>query len=124
MTDSINKEHELGILDAIESNPIYSFKDIFVYYKNCSRATAYVHNLDKLDSIKEAILNKKRKGVTSTLAKWLESKNATLQIAAMRLICDDDERKMLNQSYIDHTTGGDKIQPPVIQFYKTDDKAQ
>ena len=102
----INTEHEKGILEAIQKHPIFSFNDIFVYYKGCCRATAYNHNLDKLDSIKEAIYTNKRKGVTSLKAKWLNSDNATLQLAIMRMICDPEEHKTLNQNYTDITTGG------------------
>ena len=95
----INTKHEKGILEAIQKHPIFCFNDIFVYYEACSRATAYNHNLDKLDSIKEAIYKNRRKGVTSLKAKWLKSENATLQLAAMRLICDPDEHSALNQNY-------------------------
>ena len=102
----INTEHEKGILEAIQKHPIFCFNDIFVYYEACSRATAYNHNLDKLDSIKEAIYKNRRKGVTSLKAKWLKSENATLQLAAMRMICDPEEHKTLNQNYTDITTGG------------------
>ena len=102
----INTEHEKGILEAIQKHPIFSFNDIFVYYKGCCRATAYNHNLDKLDSIKEAIYTNRRKGVTSLKAKWLNSDNATLQLAIMRMICDPEEHKTLNQNYTDITTGG------------------
>jgi hypothetical protein len=102
----INTEHEKGILEAIQKHPIFSFNDIFVYYKGCCRATAYNHNLDKLDSIKEAIYTNRRKGVTSLKAKWLKSDNATLQLAIMRMICDPEEHKTLNQNYTDITTGG------------------
>jgi len=109
----INREHEKAILDIIDKKPIFSFNDIFVYYKACSRSTAYNHNLDKLDSIKEAIYTNKRKGVTSLLAKWIVSDNATLQIAAMRIISDSDERQKLNQQYVDHTTKGEKIITPI-----------
>ena len=99
--ETINRQHEKGILEAIEKHPIFSFKDIFVYYKACSRATAYNHGLDKLDSIKEAIYMNRRKGVTSLKAQWLKSKNATLQLAVMRMICDPEEHKTLNQNYTD-----------------------
>ena len=97
--DKINTTHEKGILETIGKYPIFSFSDIFVYYKECSRPTAYNHNLDKLDSIKEAILLNKRKGVTSMLSKWVKSENPTLQIAAMRMICDSGERQKLSTNY-------------------------
>ena len=103
---TINTKHEKGILEAIQKHPIFYFNDIFVYYKGCCRATAYNHNLDKLDSIKEAIYMNRRKGVTSLKAKWLNSDNATLQLAVMRMICDPEEHKTLNQNYTDITTGG------------------
>ena len=103
---TINTKHEKGILEAIQKNPIFNFKDIFIYYEACTRATAYNHNLDKLDSIKEAIYKNRRKGVTRLITKWLNSDNATLQLAAMRLICDPDEHRALNQNYTDITTGG------------------
>ena len=95
----INTKHEKGILEAIQKYPIFSFKDIFIHYKACTRTTAYNHNLDKLDSIKEAIYMNRRKSVVSLLTKWLNSDNATLQLAAMRLICDPDEHRALNQNY-------------------------
>ena len=97
----INTTHEKGILAVMNKYPVFSFSDIFVYYKECSRATAYNHNLDKLYSIKEAISLNKRKGVTSMLSKWVKSENPTLQIAAMRMICDSEERQKLNQQYVD-----------------------
>jgi len=96
------QDHEKKILEVIEKHAVFTFKDIFVYYKGCTRATAYNLDLDKFDSIKEAIQSNKRKGVTSMLAKWVKSDNPTLQIAAMRLLSDNDERQALNQQYIEH----------------------
>ena len=97
----INTTHVKGILETIGKYPVFSFSDIFVYYKECSRPTGYNHNLHTLDSIKEAISLNKRKGVTSMLSKWVKSENPTLQIAAMRMICDSEERQKLNQQYVD-----------------------
>ena len=118
--ETINREHEKGILEAIEKHPIFSFKDIFVYYKACSRATAYNHGLDKLDSIKEAIYSNRRRGVSTMLAKWMTSKNATLQLAAMRMICDQEEHRSLNQNYNDITTKGESINIPISKWAKDD----
>lgn len=99
--ETINTKHEKGILEAIQKYPIFCFNDIFVYYEGCCRATAYNHGLDNLDSIKEAIYMNRRKNVTSLKAKWLKSENATLQLAVMRMICDPEEHKTLNQNYTD-----------------------
>lgn len=68
-----------------------------------SRGTAYNHNLNKLDPIKEAFEQNRSKGVNYLLKKWIESDNATLQIAAMRLIAEEDDRKRLNQQYMEHS---------------------
>ena len=97
----INRTHEAGILEAIKKYPIFCFNDIFGFYVACSRSTFYEHGLDKSDAIKEAIFKNRRKGVTSLKAKWLNSENATLQLAAMRMICESDEHRALNQNYID-----------------------
>jgi len=117
--ETINREHEKGILEAIEKHPIFSFKDIFVYYKACSRATAYNHGLDKLDSIKEAIYSNRRRGVSTMLSKWLTSQNATLQLAAMKMICEPEEHKKLQQNYTDITTKDESINvDPFAQMRK------
>ena len=118
--NKINTQHEAGILEVIAKYPIFCFNDIFGYYMGCSRATAYNHNLDKLDSIKEAIFKNRRKGVTSLKAKWLKSENPTLQLAAMRMMCEPDEHRALNQNYSDITTKGEKIEvsDPFAQIRK------
>lgn len=41
--------------------------------------------------------------------KWYRSTNATLQIALYRMLANPEEHRLLNQKYIDHTTGGEKI---------------
>ena len=122
----INREHEQGILDCIKSNPIYSFNDIFVFYKYCCRATAYNHNLDKLDSIKDAIYNNKRVAVTTMLSKWVKSENPTLQISAMKIICDPEEHKKLQQNYTDVTSNNETINIPTsvtVEIVTTREKA-
>lgn len=115
----INKKHEKDILVTISEHPVFTFKDIFVYYKGCSRSTAYEHGLDKSDNIREALYENKRKGVVALVAKWIKSDNATLQIAAMRLLCEPEEHRKLNQQYQDITTGGEKLQ---IVLSKDDQK--
>ena len=118
--EDINTEHEKAILETIAKNPIFKFKDIFVYYKGCGRSTAYNHNLDKLDSIKEALYSNRRKGVSTMLSIWIGSKNATLQLAAMRMICDPEEHRSLNQNYTDITSKGESINIPISKW-ATDD---
>ena len=74
-----------------------------------SRATAYLYKLNELDAIKSQFSDNSSKGVNYLLQKWMTSGNATLEIAAMRLIAEEEDRQRLNQQYIDHTTAGEKI---------------
>ena len=117
----INKTHEVAILNLIKEKKIMRFDHIFGHYTGCSRATAYNHGLDKLDSIKEALQQNRSKGVDYLLQKWISGDNATLQIAAMRLICSKEEHQLLNQQYIDHTTKGEKIQSIDLTNYTEDE---
>lgn len=112
----INRTHEAGILEAIKNHPIFCFNDIFGFYVACSRRTAYEHNLHESHDIKEAIFANRRKEVTSLKAKWLKSDNATLQLAAMRMICEPEEHKALQMNYIDHTTKGKEIKQVIIEL--------
>ena len=114
----INMEHAEAILNTIANNPVYSFSDIFVYFKGCTRATAYNHHLDKFDSIKEAIIDKRRTGVTTMLSKWIASDNPTLQIAAFKQICDDNERLKLNQQNIDHSNSDGTLRNIEVKIVK------
>lgn len=109
-------KYEAEILEAIKGKPVYCFKDIFVYYSGISRQYAYEIGIDKSDKIRGVIDRNKQKGKVSMLDKWIKGDNATLQLAAMRLIGDDDIRRRLNQQYVDHTTAGEKINIIVEKF--------
>lgn len=114
-TDNINRTHEPAILKVIKDKKIMRFDHIFGHYSGCSRRTGYEHRLHESHDIKEALESNRNKGVDYLLQKWISGSNATLQIAAMRLICTKEEHQLLNQSYIDHTTKGEKVtQRPAI----------
>lgn len=121
MSEVINKTHEKAILKVIKDRKLMRFDHIFGHFTGCSRATAYNHGLDKLDSIKEALEQNRSKGVDYLLQKWIAGDNATLQIAAMRLICTKEEHQLLNQQYVDHTSKGEKIKT-VSDFFPTDEE--
>lgn len=112
-----HKKHIDKIIEVITKNEIKFFKDIFNHYTNISRPTAYNYNLDKIDDIKEALYKNRRKAVTSMIDKWIKSDNATLQIAAMRILSDQDERQALNQQYIEHSG---KVEPITLVFKEKD----
>ena len=96
------KAYEKELLEIIEERKIMFFSHAFAY-ASFSPATAYNHDLEKLETIKDALAKNRTSGVTYMLNKWINSDNATLQIAAMRIISDEDLRRSLNQQYIEQT---------------------
>jgi ACT domain-containing protein len=84
-------------LAAIEKYKLFFIEDV-VAYVSCSRATFYNHNLDKLDTIKDALSKNKIDIKVSMRNKWYKSESATLQIALMKMIATDDEAHRLNGS--------------------------
>jgi hypothetical protein len=96
------KAYEKELLEIIKERKIMFFSHAFAY-TSFSAATAYNHNLEKLDTIKDALAKNRASGATYMLNKWIGSDNATLQIAAMRIISDEELRRSLNQQYIEQT---------------------
>ena len=110
--DKINTKHEAAILKIIKEKKLMRFDHIFAHFTGCSRATAYNHNLDKLDSIKEALESNRAKAEDYLIQKWIAGDNATLQIAAMRIIGSPEVRRLLNQQYIEMKQIQDKDMTP------------
>ena len=107
-------ELEQKAIKAIKKENLIFFDEIASYLP-CNRATFYNHKLDKLDSIKD-ILAKNKDTIKAALRnKWYNSDNATVQIALMRLVCTDRERRNLAVNYNEHTgADGEKIQIEII----------
>lgn len=95
--------YEREIIEVIKKNRIFSVQDIFAFYKGCSRATFYNHNLEELDTIKEAINENKIITKQALKSKWAKSDNPTLQIALYKSICTGEERQALSQQYVANT---------------------
>jgi hypothetical protein len=99
--------------EAVLKNNLIFIEEI-VSFLPCSKQTFYEYfplGSDELDEIK-AIIEDNSVTIKSGLRnKWYESENPTLQIALYRLTSRDDEHKKLNQSYIDHTSKNEKIDP-------------
>lgn len=94
-----NKEElEKIALDAIEKHKLFFIEDI-VAYMPCSRATFYNYELDKLDSIKSALLEVRTNLKVSMRSKWFRSENATLQLALMKLLANDEELRKLSMQH-------------------------
>ena len=98
---STKAAHEKAILKIIKENNIVFIEHIWNYYFRLRKSQFYNLELEKSEAIRAAIDNNRAKAVNKMLNNWLENKNSTLQIAAMRLICTPEQRQMLNQQYIE-----------------------
>lgn len=111
---------------AIQENEIFFIEDI-VAFLPCSKPTFYDHfpvNSDEFNDLKEMLNTNKIKTKQLIRRKLMESPKASELLAVYRLICTDEERKMLNQSYIDVTSKGNEVQAPRHVIFKNmDDEA-
>ena len=104
--------------DAITKNNLFFIEDI-VAWLPCDKTTFYQYfpvDSNESDILKRMLDENKVKTKSSIRAKLFKSEKAGELLALYKLICTDDERKMLNQQYIDHTSKNDKIQTNVIEF--------
>jgi hypothetical protein len=93
---------------AIEENDLYFFSQV-ISYLPCSSATFYNHELEKVEELKQKLDDNKIATKRKLQKKWLDSPNATLQLALYKLLADEEEHKKLNQQHIDHTSKDEKI---------------
>ena len=100
--NDINKIFEQA-KEVISKNKLFFIEDI-VAFLPISKPTFYEYF--KVDSdefnILKALLETNRIEIKSSMrSKWYKSENATLQMALMKLICTDDERKRLSMTHIE-----------------------
>ena len=98
---------EKQALKAISSKKLV-FIDEVANCLPCSRSTFYAKNLDKSDTLKEALEKNKLDQKGKLRRKWLAGDNATAQIALYRLLATDDEADRLNTSKtkLEHSGAG------------------
>ncbi len=101
MNKSKQKKYEEELLNAIRKFKWMRWSHIDWEALSFSKATAYNYKLEELDTIKEAFALNRSKATNYMLQKWIASDNPTLQIAAMRIIADDEDRLRLNQQYME-----------------------
>jgi hypothetical protein len=112
-----NKIHEQA-LKAIKENNLFFIEDV-VAWLPISKPTLYDYfpiDSNELNTIKALLEENKTKTKSAIRAKLFKSQKAAELLALYRLICTPEEHQLLNQSYIDHTTKGEKINPPAIVF--------
>ena len=108
--------YEREILEIIKTKALTKIQQIFSYYSGCCEATFYNNKLNELDTIKKALQDNRTKMCQSMLFKWYKGDNPTLQMAAYKILCEDEERKKLSMNYseTDITSKGEKIKLPDI----------
>ena len=87
-------------IEAIQKYKLFFIDDIIAYLP-CSRATFYNHGLDKLDTIKDALIKVRTEIKVSMRSKWYKSDNPTLQMGLMKLIASPDELRQLSMSHVE-----------------------
>ena len=93
------------------------FVDDIVAFLPCSKSSFYEFypdGSDELDELKELLEQNRVTLKVSMRSKWYKSNAPALQMALMKLICTDEERKMLSMTHSDITSNGEKLTPPLI----------
>ena len=101
MMGKSKEQHESDILEVIEKNKVMKIQHIFSHYLDLKSSQFYNLELEKSESIKEAINLNKTKAVSYMINKWIASENPTLQISAFKVLCDEDERKKLSMQFVE-----------------------
>ena len=89
------KDLEEQALKAIKKNKIARISYLIPHIE-CSEATFYNHKLEQLESIKDALQAQRIARKTKLVKKWEDSENATLNIAAFKLLADEEELQRLS----------------------------
>jgi hypothetical protein len=95
------EQHEEEITKIIITHKIMCIDHIFAHYTGIKASQFYNLELQKSESIKDAIDTNKSKGANYLLNKFIASDNPTLQISAFKIICTDEQRKKLSMQFIE-----------------------
>lgn len=103
---------------AIKENNLFFIEDVVAFIP-CSKPTFYEHfpiDSNELNSLKELLGKNKIRTKSAIRAKLYKSPKAAELLALYRLICTPEERKMLNQNYIELTGKDGKDLLPKIEI--------
>lgn len=92
---------------------IKKHKLVFLYevisFLPCSQSTFYDHKLEQSEDIKSALEENRVLQKHKMRANWINGDNSTLQLAAYKLLSNDDEIKKLSMQHTDVTSDGKQI---------------
>lgn len=110
----------------IPEKKLYFIEDVYTYLGIAS-STFYEHFPSKSSQYKEIseLLSQNAIETKNKMRnKWYKSENATLQLALMKIIGSDEDRKRLTKTHQDITTDGEKIQSVQVQVVNSKDATQ
>ena len=103
---------------AITENNLFFIEDVVAFIP-CSKPTFYEHfpiGSNELNNLKDLLEQNKIRTKSAIRAKLYKSPKASELLALYRLICTPEERKMLNQNYIELTGKDSKDLLPKIEI--------
>lgn len=102
--------------EMITKHKLFFIEDI-VAFLPCDKTTFYRFfevNCNEYNELKDLLETNRTELKVSMRSKWYKSNAPALQMALMKLICTDEERKMLSMTHSDITSNGEKLTPPLI----------
>jgi hypothetical protein len=91
-------------LGAIKTEKLTFFNDLAEFVQP-TMATLYEWEFDKLETLKNELAKNKIASKRKMRNKWTESDNATLQLAAYKLIANQEELDSLTMNKVEHGGG-------------------
>lgn len=102
-----NREEILQqLITAIEREECTSLDEASLFVP-CTRASLYNWGFDKMDEVKEAIQTQRIKAKSGMRKNWRKSDNATLQVAAYKLMATDEELEKLTVNNNNNRNSGE-----------------
>ena len=108
-------EIEEQALEAIQKYKLIFITDVTAYI-DCDLATFYRHECEKCESLKSAISENRIKIKNAKIKRWYDNDNPTTDIALMKLIGTDEERRLLSTTYQDRQISTKEGNPFTIQI--------
>lgn len=110
--------------EMIVKHNLFFVEDV-VAFLPCAKPTFYDFfkpNSDELNELKELLEQQRVEMKTSMRSKWFKSDNATLQVCLMKLICTDEERKKMAQTYVEQEDVSKEPKKLVIKIKRSTDE--
>ena len=111
--------------EMIIKHKLFFVEDI-VAFLPCDKTTFYRFfevNCNEYNELKDLLETNRTELKVSMRSKWYKSNAPALQMALMKLICTDEERKMLSMTHTDVTTKGESITSFSVGFSKNEQES-